>query len=124
MENEPFEKMDESLMKDFKPLREKKIPSEILKGFSTSVEREILKRQDQKLFRPGWIRTWMPALVPALGILVIVVSTVVLKGPHRSSMPWALGVVSDLSEEIQALEDLGAWTEEDDRSVDPSLTDF
>ena len=132
MADEPFEKMDESLMKDFKALREKEIPREIMKGFSTSVEREILKKQDQKVFRPGWFRKWTPVFVPALGVLVIVVGSILLKGPllnhvpvsSNTSLPLALSVVSDLSEEIQALEELGVWTEADDRAVDPTLAEF
>lgn len=127
MKDEPFEKLDDSLMKDFKVLREKKIPPDILKGFSASVERKILDRLDQK--RPGWLRSWLPVFVPALGILVIVVSTLIFKNPINgrgpitpsSSLPIAFSMASDISEEIAALEALGVWTEEDDAAVDESL---
>lgn len=44
-------------------------------------------------------------------------------GGTEKKLPLALGVASDLSEEIQALEELGIWTEEDDRTMDPSLAE-
>lgn len=132
MSDESFQKLDESLMKEFKGLREKNAPSEIRKNFSAEVERRILEGQNQRASRPIWSRFWLPIFVPALGALVIFISTTVLRQPvgsrapfpSTSSLPLALSVASEISDEIQALEELGVWTEEDDSAVDESLVDF
>ena len=125
MNEESFEKLDESLKDEFRGLREKKVPPQILAGFSASVEEKIrsLKRERKKFRFPLWI----PTLVPVLAVLVIFVWTAVLKqsGQSPENLPLAVSVAAtSLSEEIAALEELGVWTEEDDRAVDASLADF
>ena len=131
MTEEPFEKMDESLREEFRAFREKKVPSDILIGFSASVAEKIRARAGEKESRRVRFPIWIPALVPVLGVLALFVWAAVLKPSPgmrtvllpNGSVPIALSVTHDLSEEIAALEELGAWTEEDDRSVDTSLSD-
>ncbi len=132
MTEEPFEKMDESLQEEFRALREKKVPSGILTGFSVSVAERIRARAEERERRKVRFPIWIPTLVPVLGVLVVFVWAAVLKSSSgtrtvllpNGSVPIALSMTSDLSQEIAALEELGIWTEEDDRSVDTSLSDF
>lgn len=118
MSEQHFEKMDQEWMKSTKDLREKKVSDGILKGFSASVERRILS-QEQAPKRSA-LRAW----VPAMAVLVIA-SVVVFRSPILST-PFAPVLKTtdyaqlddneemDVEEEIAALTELDAWSEEDD----------
>lgn len=113
MTKEPFEKMDESLMRRMKDLRERNIPPEILKGFSASVEFRIREKQTPASEgRPR--RFFMPAWVPAFAVLIVAVG-LTLYIPRSSDIRHASADVTEISEEITTLMELGVWTEEDDQ---------
>jgi len=126
MTDESFEKIDESLQEEFRVIREKKVPSGILTGFSASVAERIRARAEEKERRKVRFPIWIPILVPVLGVLAVFVWAAVLKpSPGTRTVLLPNGSVPiALSQEIAALEELGIWTEEDDRSVDTSLSDF
>ena len=121
MSDEYFEKMDEKLMSSMKPLREKEVSEGMLKGFSASVERRILGEQETKkaprlIFSPAW--------APALAVMVLA-SLVVLRSPimpapvsHSASSAehaeFKGNKEMNVEEEISALKELGAWSDEDD----------
>ena len=122
MKDEIFEKSDEALMNQFKAMRERKIPSRILEGFSTSVERKILEKQTKKTLRPGFL-SWAPVWVPAFAVLLLFASTVVLHYPAGLNTHPRLAVTvstvsaaphSEISDEVVFLRELGEWTEEDE----------
>jgi len=128
MKKEPFEKIDPGLMRELTDLRQKKVPAEILKGFSASVERRILANEEEKRSPSATpAKTLVPMWAPAL-IVLILACTVVLKSPLKVmktpslSPPETTQQVSpsEISDEISALRELGAWTEEDDNAVVPA----
>src|SRR3989338_824173 len=116
MTQEPFEKIDESLMGRMKHLRERNIPPEILKGFSASVESRIREKQTPA-FEDRPRRFFMPAWVPALAVLIVVVG-LTLYIPRSSDIQLASANVTEISEEITTLRELGVWTEEDEQTLD------
>ena len=124
MTDENFEKLDRDLRENLKPLSETPVPPRLLKGFSASVIRKIEAKaapeREAGAFR-GLERVW---LVPTFAVLVLA-STVLWRSDFwRSVVSEPTGMiqmasnVSTISEEIDALRDLGAWTEEDDASVE------
>jgi len=126
MSNERFKELDESWMRDLKNLREEKISPERLKGFSASVRARILEEETKKALRtrPNPFRWLLPVWVPTLAVLVIA-SAVVLKSPAGQT-PYAPSAktshvasanVSEVSEEIEALRQVGAWSEDDEDEV-------
>ncbi len=127
MKKEPFEKLDESLMKDLKNLRDKNVPSEILKGFSASVEKRIREKQAPEPVRSLPRRGWVPLWVPAFAVLVVA-SVIAIRFPFGSpaisvspaTVQLASAGSSELSDEIAILRELGAWTDEDEKIVEES----
>lgn len=124
MTDENFEKMDRELKERLRPLSETQVPPKFLKGFSASVIRKIEDRnspvRETETFR-GLKGVW---LVPTFAVLALA-STVLWRADlWRSAVSGPTGMiqmatsVSTISEEIDALRDLGAWTEEDDASVE------
>mgnify|MGYP001564172558 CR=1 FL=1 len=124
MAKESFEKQDERLMEALKSAREKKVPSGLLKGFSASVEKKIREKQPSLEIQVKPKRTWAPAWVPVFAVLIIG-SLLVLRLPLRvketTSPLKTVGVthvsVAQLSDEIAALRELGAWTDEDEKTA-------
>ena len=116
MTQEPFEKMDESLMQRMKDLRERNIPPEILKGFSASVESRIREKQ-APVFEARPRRFFMPVWVPAFAVLILAVG-LMFYVPHSSDIQLASADVTEISEEITTLRELGVWTEEDEQTLD------
>ena len=116
MTQEPFEKMDESLMRRMKDLRERNIPPEILKGFSASVESRIREKQ-APVFEARPRRFFMPVWVPAFAVLIVAVG-LVFYVPRSSDIQLASADVAEISEEITTLRELGVWTEEDEQTLD------
>ena len=122
MNDEHFKNMDESWMRDLKKLREEKISPELLKGFSASVKARILQEETKKALRtrPSPFRWFVPVWVPTLAVLVIA-SAVVLKSPvdlkSARTARTASANISEVNEEIEALSQVGAWTEDDEDEV-------
>ena len=116
MTQEPFEKMDESLMRRMKDLREPNIPPEILKGFSASVESRIREKQTPA-FETRPRRFFMPVWIPAFAVLILAVG-LMLYVPRSSDIQLASAEVTEISEEITTLRELGVWTEEDEQTLD------
>ena len=116
MTQEPFEKMDESLMQRMKDLRERNIPPEILKGFSASVESRIREKQTPA-FEARPRRSFLPVWVPAFAVLILAVG-LMLYVPRSSDIQLASAEVTEISEEITTLRELGVWTEEDEQTLD------
>ena len=113
MDDKKFEKIDKELMHRFATDRQKGTPEELFKGFSASVEAKIQERQ-QRRFKPFAA----PMLVPAF-VVIFLASWVVLKQPTfqtptaRPYMGMLLTSASDVTEEIAALQELGAWGDAD-----------
>ncbi len=106
MSDKKFERMDEQWMKATKDLREKKVSDGMLKGFSTSVERRILSKEQFAK------RAWSPAWVPAMAVLVIAFAAV-LHLPQ--SVDYAqLPNTASVDDEIAVLKEVGAWNDEDE----------
>jgi hypothetical protein len=124
MDNRDFEKTDVSWMKRLGALCQKPIPPEILKGFRASVEDRIRQNQAQRQRKPLPsfslpVFSWAPALA-----IVIVAFVVVLRLPDRQNLPLGprqvlrmATVTSTLAEEIAALREVGAWTNEDEAAL-------
>ena len=125
MTKEPFEKMDESLMKALKNLRERNVPPQVLKGFSASVTARIRQKEGAKEFQAAPEKSFVPVWVPVFAVLMI--ALVVVLNSHFKWNPSSSLVlspaqlvfanVSDISDEIATLSELGAWTEEDEKAV-------
>ncbi|HTL70215.1 MAG TPA: hypothetical protein VL404_02870 [Candidatus Eisenbacteria bacterium] len=119
MKKESFDSMDESLRRRLDAVPRKAVPPELLKGFSASVA----ARLEAEGTRPARRRFAVPALAPAFAVLVLAVVVVGRLGPAaRGPAPRPPYVQiasnpSNLSSEIAALRELGAWTEEDEQSV-------
>ena len=126
MENESFEKQDRSLMETLKGVRDKKIPSVMMKNFSVSVEDKIRERQPSLEIQVKPKRSWVPVWAPVFAVLMIG-SLLVLRLPMGSrempltpsSVPVQLAQanVNELSDDIAALRELGAWTDDDEKSA-------
>ena len=126
MEKESFEKQDQSLMEALKNVRDKKVPSAIMKNFSAAVESKIRESQPTRelQFKPK--RSWMPVWAPVLAVLMIG-SLLVLRLPiglreipmNSTARPIQLAQANtnQLSDDIAALRELGAWTDDDERSA-------
>lgn len=128
MKDELFEKLDESFMEKFKALRGKKLPSEAFKGFSDSVLSEIQKRNQEKTQERTPFKSWIPIFVPVLGVLLVFVSLAIFRPHHGFQIPntsvltsqialSTVSEISDISDEIAALRELGEWTDEDEQAL-------
>ena len=126
MSDKNFKDMDQKLMAAMKELREKEVSDGILKGFSASVERRLLARKRPEVSSK---RLWSPAWAPVLAVMVLA-SAVVLRSPVVLLAPSGPQPVeyaqldpskpTDIEEEIAALSELGAWSDEDDSLVSGS----
>ena len=124
MAPESFEKQDKAFMEALKGTREKKVPPMMLKGFSASVEKKIREKQPSLEIQLKPKRVWIPVWVPVLTVLVIG-SLLVLRMPYEMKGPdivhhykvVELADASELSDEIAALRELGAWTDEDEKAT-------
>ena len=121
-----FEEMDKEWDQALRSQREQKVPDPILKGFSASVERRIRSEVPAKRAAAGWDwRRWFsPAIVPTFAVLIIgfaIVTRLPLTAdrpqPRESAMQLAQvpHPTDEISEEIAALRELGAWTDEDEQ---------
>ena len=114
--SDKFKKLDEQWMKSMKPVREKQVTDGILKGFSVSVERRILAKKEASL---SGRRAVSPVWVPVLAVMVLA-SLAVLRSPVAPPVEYAEldNKTTDVEEDIAVLKELGAWTDQDDATVD------
>lgn len=137
MSDEQFKKMDEHMMKRMKPVRDRRVAPEFLKGFAASVVRKIESKNGPAPVRSlGWRHACRQAgaAVPVFAVLVLAVVTVMrLPGQQRpvptSAAPAVFEIAqlpdqhpveaaeTALTEEIEALKELGAWTDEDEKAA-------
>ena len=140
MKKEPFEELDKSLMEKLKDQRERKVPWEILRGFSASVEQRISATKPRRI-RPHGVRSFVDGFadavwrtrqapqprvwIPVLAVMVLAFFAVihlpggVIPTPGVAMEP-AQGNGSELATEIAALRDLGVWTEDDEAELSES----
>ncbi len=123
MKNEDLEKLDQTLMNQFKETREKKVPWRIMNGFSASVERQILEKQLKTVPRFGFLKWGIPVLAPAFAVVLFLASTALLHYPvsfetnHKttaSTVSVSSSSGPEISDEVTFLSELGEWNEEDD----------
>ena len=123
MTDEPFEKLDQDFMERLKTEREKGVSPEILKGFSASVQARILEKEAKKEKKSFHAREASRILVPAFAVILLALVAVFRKpsfymSPPRPMMGIMLTSATDLSDEISALEELGGWSDEDEKILD------
>ncbi len=124
MGNESFDQQDRTLMERLKTAREKKVPPEILKGFSASVAARIREKQPslEVKFKPK--KLWIPVWAPVFAVLIIG-SVLVLRMPvgmqgivmTPKTVELAQANADQISDEIAALSEVGVWTEDDEKST-------
>ena len=124
MKKEPFEELDKSLMEKLKDQRDRKVPWEILRGFSASVEQRISAKHGQPAYELKSARRYFgaPVWVPVLAVAVLAVVAVIRLPGGTVPAPGlavelAPGNGSELASEIAALRDLGVWTEDDEAEL-------
>lgn len=119
MSEKEFEKMDAELMKATEELREKKVSEGMLKGFSASVERRLAGEEPQA--RPSRRLAWAPVMA-----VLVIASVIALRSPNMPqpgpvsavSVEYAqLPALGELDEEIAALKEVGAWSDDDDALI-------
>ena len=130
--NGEFEQMDKEMMETLQGVRDQKMPEGLLKDFSAGVERKIRERN----VRPAGIGAgfgWASAL--ALGLVLLVLGAVIWKllpakrpivVPVKSASPTYVimrspGSPSEIVNEIEALKELGVWTDEDEEKLGIAL---
>jgi hypothetical protein len=129
MRIEIFEQQDRAMLNAFKSVREKKVPPQVLEGFSAAVEDRI--RRKQARHRPHFVFQWprMRVLVPSLAVLLIAL-LMTLKMPYdgkdyspvksaktairTTPIDMFSGPIFDIVGEVALLRELGVWTEEDE----------
>ena len=111
-------------MERLKPIRQKKVPPEILKGFSASIEARLRKNQPSLEIKLKPKRSWIPVWAPVFVVLIIG-SILVLKMPPNApdillvpkTVELAQATPNQISDEIAVLSEVGAWTEDDEKSA-------
>lgn len=130
MKNDSFTQMDESWMKETKKLREHKIPESAFRGFSESVEKEILKSKGASHAFGAGTFLLSVSLVFAVGLLI-------WQWPNLTHQPntgqkfvmnKSVSLESAINADVQALKALGEWSEEDEIAlgipVENAFADF
>ena len=111
MKDDSFNQIDESLMKGMKKLREREVPENVLRGFSDSIEKQILAVRAQPPMFGNGIVVFSVCLLLAAGLLIWQWPNVV-KNVAPDHQAVLLG--TDIDTDIQVLKALGEWTEEDE----------
>ena len=141
---DPFEKLDKEMMEALQEVRHQKIPEGLLRNFSTEVQRKIQERN----IRPAGIGLglgiWVilalafltfgmviwkllpPAPKPKVVPILMPVSQIPAAATPSSSAPPSKITPAPLTEseiisEIEALKELGVWTEEDEAKLGITL---
>ena len=111
-------------MKGFKPFRERKVPSGILKDFDAEVKRKILQG------RSPWGALGAGISVAALALLFVFLLLWRQAPETRVSTKTAAPVVIaeredvqelEITDEVEILKAVGAWTEDDDLALGISV---
>ena len=122
MDDSSFKKMDEAWMRRMKPLHKNAVKPEHLKGFSDSVIERIRDEQapltekaPRRVFLPVPARVWGPVFAV---LLLAVVTVLGLPGKDFPSVSDKLVTltstgVSNVSDEIEILAELGELDDED-----------
>lgn len=89
MNEKEFNEMDQKMMDASQKERDRKVPWEILNGFSASVERRILETQERRTL--GWFpaRAWVPVAVPVFAVLVLAVVVTLRLPADPAGVPGA-----------------------------------
>ena len=125
MDQKSFEEQDKSWMDAVKSDREKKVPPAILKGFSASVEAKIRQNQPSLEIKYKSKRAWIPVWASVFAVMILG-SLLVLRLPAGikevrvtsvKTIELAQANVTQLSDEIAILREIGAWTDDDEKSV-------
>ncbi|MBI3307551.1 MAG: hypothetical protein HYZ84_07090 [Candidatus Omnitrophica bacterium] len=125
--NEPFfEEQDRQFMEKLKKIRNQPLPDNLLKDFSTSVEKRIVERQRRKTWMPVAAVTAVFVMMALAGIFLVQQfqpASEIIPEPEQEIIMKDPAVLpeANLSEELLALEELGVWTEEDEKSVGMAL---
>lgn len=135
MKDEQFKHEDDKMMERMKPVREKRVAPEFLKGFAASVIRKIEKPSHELPPNPtGWrvVLRQVTQIAPVFAVLVLAVVTVTNPGwmtrpdaPAPEAAVFEIAqlphpverVETALDEEIQALREIGEWTEADEEAA-------
>ena len=141
--SQDFEKMDKEMMEALKELRGQKIPEGLLKDFSAGVEQKIRDRNVRPLGAGlGW--TSFLALGVAFLVFGIVIWKLLPSRPRVIPIPARSAAESpavfstratapaaekfsaplaeaEISSEIEALRELGVWTDEDEQKLGIAL---
>ena len=119
MNDKQFHEMDEAWMDKMKPLRDKKISEGILKGFSTSVERRILSKEELVPVRknPIWRAAWVPVFAVLTIASVVILRSPIFPGPSVEYAEVATSSNEEVQDEIEVLKELGVWDEIEDETV-------
>ena len=126
MKSDDFKKMDEEFMKKTTPLRDQQVNPKLLNGFAASVERR-LESAKIPTRRSFGLRLAVPVFAVAVLAFAAVTKMPFGAGPQtvsESSMmelaqlpePMAASQAS-LTDEIEALRALGAWTADDEKAT-------
>ena len=114
MDDNSFDQMDKQWAEKLKGLDDRPVSPEILKNFSADVETKIRERERQKWASSPAVGRQVALWAPAFAV-ILVASIWVLRLPvilnQTSSSPL------DITEEIVALKEVGAWTEADDATI-------
>lgn len=130
MKPEEFKKIDDEMMKATAPLRDRKLNPKLLEGFAVSVERRIeAGRAAAPKHSPMSLRAWVPAFA-VLVLAVVAVSKISGPAPHAvATAPSVMelaqnGTEVSLAEEIEALRELGVWTDDDEAAAGVAAEDL
>lgn len=138
--NGDFEEVDREMMAALKGMRDQKMPEGLLKDFSAGVERKILERK----IRPagsgaGWVGVFVfcfaflifgvvlwklfpvskPQVIP-VPVTVTMTASVPGASKPEGGIPGKIKMPlneAEITSEIEALRELGVWTEEDEEKL-------
>ena len=145
--SQDFEKLDKEMMEKMKNLREQKMPEGLLWNFGAQVERKILARQARptgmglgwaSLFAAGLafllfgVAVWkllparprvVPVPVTASVTSIPAVSAPVILRPkaEESTRDILRSAPAEIVNEIEALKEIGVWTDEDEEKIGIAL---
>ena len=124
MNLDSFEKIDSDLMKLAEKLRETKVPENMRNDFSKSVEDRILR--ERRAPGLGWM---LPSFALVFGLALAGAAAWFIMAPKQkpiapvpvfsepSGPPLAEFRESNIIQEIEALKELGLWTDEDEEAI-------
>ena len=149
MNHEKFEDLDQQLEKELGPLRSRRVPRAMLKGFSAAVEKKISEGATPlfpltaavpllmvvfilMMLGALWFFAKVPSKIPEKAALPVPVVTQSREAiPVQVKMgaeeiPPALTALrdQDLILEIEVMQELGVWTDADNEEIGITLEDY